>query len=183
MSRQAEPLVVIGVGNVLLGDDGAGVRTIEALDAAAKADPAILPPDTRLVDGGTLGLELLGTVRGTRGLVLVDAMRLGGSAGEVRMLDAGELDAVGGAPDGGAGTAVGELLAMARLMGWLPTEVALVGIEVGDLDVGLRLSPAVADAIPVAVSTVRRELRRMDHLLGNETQGGDPTRRMAGAMA
>ena len=183
MSRQAEALVVIGVGNVLLGDDAAGVRTIEALEAAAQADPGILPPGTRLVDGGTLGLELLGTVRGSRGLVLVDAIRLGGSAGEVRTLAAEEVDAVGGAPDGGAGTAVGELLSMARLMGWLPTEVALVGIEVGDLDVGLRLSPEVADAIPVAVSTVRRELRRMDRPFGNETHGGGATRPTQGAIA
>jgi hydrogenase maturation protease len=183
VSQQAGPLVVIGVGNVLLGDDAAGVRTIEALEAAAQADPGILPPDAQLVDGGTLGLDLLGAVRGSRGLVLVDAVRLGGRIGEVRALDARELDAVGGAPDGGPGAAVCELLATARLMGWLPTAVALVGIEVGDLDVGLHLSPAVTDAIPVAVATVRRELGRMDHLPGNETQGGDPTRPMAGALA
>ena len=134
------------------------------------------------MDGGTLGLDLLGRVRGSRGLILVDAVRLGGMVGEVRVLDALDLDAVDAAPDGGARAAVSELLATAGLMGWLPTQVALVGIEVGDLDVAIRLSPAVAGAISSAVTTVGGELRRMDHLLGNQTQGGEPIRPMAGAM-
>jgi hydrogenase maturation protease len=183
MRARTGPLVVIGVGNVLLGDDAVGVRVVEALDLAARADPGMLPPDTRLVDGGILGLELLGPVRGSRGLVLVDAVRLGGMVGEVRTLDAGDLRAVTSAPDGGARAAVGELLATAALMGWLPTQVALVGIEVGDLDAGTDLSPAVSGAMPLAVATVGRELHRMDHLLGTETQGGDPIQPLAGAMA
>jgi hydrogenase maturation protease len=174
---------MIGVGNVLLGDDGVGVRVVEALEAAARADPGLLPRDTRLVDGGTLGLDLLGTVRDARGLVLVDAVRLGGRAGDVRTLDAGDLDTLGRTPDGGTGGGVGELLAVARLMGWLPKEVAMVGIEVGELNIGLRLSPAVTGAIPAAVALVRRELRRMDHNQGNGTLIDEPTRAFAGAMA
>ncbi len=183
MSPQTAPLVVIGIGNVLLGDDGVGVRVVEALEATARADEGFLPPGTRIVDGGTLGLDLLGMVRGSRGLVLVDAARLGGRIGEVRALDAADIDAAGGARDGGAGSAVGELLAVARLMDWLPTRVAVIGIEVAAVDVGVHLSPPVAGAIPAAVTAVRRELRRMDRLHHNETQGGVPTRPMAGAMA
>lgn len=183
MSPQAAPLVVIGIGNVLLGDDGVGVRVIDALEGAAGADDALLPAGTRIVDGGTLGLDLLAILRGCRGLVLVDAVRLGGATGDVRVLDAADLDAAGVAGDGGAGSAVGELLAMARLMGWLPSQVAMIGIEVGAVEVGVRLSPPVTGAVPAAVAAVCRELRRMDHLHRNQTQGGDPIRPMAGAMA
>jgi len=177
------PLVVIGIGNVMLGDDGVGVRVVEALRALDRVDRRTLPRHTQLVDGGTLGLDLLATVKGSRGLILVDAVRLGGPIGGVRTVDGDAIGSMDRAPDGGAGTAVGELLAVARLMGWLPARVAMVGIEVGNLDVGIDCSPAVASAIPAAVTVVRRELRRMDHLLANETQGGDPTRPLAGAMA
>lgn len=175
-------LVVIGVGNVLLGDDAVGVRVVEALGVAARSDPGMLPPDTRLVDGGLLGLDLLGCVRGSRGLVLVDAVRLGGTVGEVRVLDAEDLRAVDAAA-GGARTAVMELLATSALMGWLPTQVALVGIEVGDLEAGVGLSPTVAGAVALAVTTAGCELHRMKNLLGSETQDGDPIRPMAGAVA
>ncbi len=183
MNHPVAPLVVIGVGNVMLGDDAVGVRVVEALRAQAEAASGTVPSGTRLVDGGTLGLDLLDPVRESRALVLVDAVRLGGPAGEVRVLDGHAMGSAGGAADGGAGTPVGELLAVARLMGWLPTRVAMVAIEVGDLEAGVHLSPAVAGAIPAAVAAVRRELARMAFLLSNERQGGDPTRPMAEAMA
>jgi hydrogenase maturation protease len=183
MSRAVYPLVAIGVGNVLLGDDAIGVRVIEALRTLAGSDPALLPAGTRLVDGGTLGLELLGIVSESRGLVLVDAVRLGGTPGRVRVLRGDAIACVGPGADGGAAGAVGELLAMARLMAWLPRSVTLVGVEVAELDVGTQLTPAVSGALPAAVEAVRDELDRMDGRLITGMQGGLATGRMAGARA
>ena len=79
----AGPLVVVGVGNILLRDDAIGVRVVDRLCALAEHDPVALPADTRLVDGGTLGLDLLRTVRGARGLVIIDAMALGDPVGNI----------------------------------------------------------------------------------------------------
>ncbi len=77
---------MIGVGNVLRGDDAVGVRVVEGLRAAVAGDPHALPAGTRLVDGGTLGLDLLRSIRDARAVVLVDAVRLGGPAGTVSVL-------------------------------------------------------------------------------------------------
>ena len=156
------PLVVLGVGNVLLGDDGVGLRVIDELRRLAVDDPAAIPDGTRLVDGGTLGLGLLGVMHGARSLLLLDAVSLGREPGTVSVLR-GEAIATAAGP--GVGTrpgSVGELLAVARMMGWLPDPVILVGVQVGDRGLGTELSERVEAAVPEALETVRMELRALD---------------------
>lgn len=183
MTAAALPLVVIGVGNVLLSDDAVGVRVVEALRTMAAHDPQALPPDTRLVDGGTLGMDLLRVVEAARGVVLVDAVRLGGEAGAVSVLYGDAIVSAGGHRDGQPTSAVGELLAVARLMAWLPEPVAMVGIEVADIEFGVHLSPVVEGALPVAMDAVRTELRRMDELPTTPTTGRIGAGPLAGATA
>jgi hydrogenase maturation protease len=162
MTGTEAPAVVIGVGNIMLGDDGAGVRAVEALRAVADLDPSTLPPETRLLDGGTLGLDLLGAVRGCRSLLLLDAVDLDLPAGTVQVLRGdGILEAGGRWGDATAG-GVRELLAVAHLMGWLPDTVALVGIQVDEVGYGVGLSRPVEAALPLAVEAARRELRDLD---------------------
>ena len=156
------PAVVLGVGNVLRQDDGVGVRVVQELGRLTEGDPSAVPSGTHLVDGGTLGLNLLQTVRGARSLLLVDAVNLGRAPGAVIVLRG---DAIAAAGRGGTGSGgVGELLAMARLMGWLPDPVTLLGIQAGDTGVGLGLSPDVEAAVPAAVEMARLELHALDEL-------------------
>lgn len=183
MTGPALDLAVIGVGNVLRGDDGIGVRVVEGLRTAVGQDPRALPAGTRLVDGGTLGLDLLRSIRDARAVVFVDAARLGGPVGTVSVLRGAE---VAGAADPGSDTApgaVGELVAVAGLLGWLPADVVLVGIEVADVDVRVGMSPGVAAALPVAMEAVRAEIQRMDVIPATGVSGGGATARMAGATA
>ncbi len=183
MTTPLRPLVAIGVGNVLLTDDAVGVRVIEDLRELAAHDPRVLPAGTDLVDGGTLGLDLLGLVRDARGVVLVDAVRLGAKAGTVSILHGDAIVAAGGSRDGRPTSAVGELLAVARLMGWLPEPVAMVCIEVAETGFGADLTPLVDGARRRAMDVVRGELRRMDKLPTTGIDGGGATARMAGATA
>ena len=183
MTGPAQDLAVIGVGNVLRGDDAVGVRVVEGLRQVAARDPHALPPRTRLVDGGTLGLDLLPSIREARAVVIVDATRLGGPAGTVSVLRGGEIAC---AADPGGDTAqgvLGELVAMAGFLGWLPSDVALVGIEAADIDVRVGMSPGVAAALPAAMDAVRAELHRMDVVPATGMSGGGVTARMAGATA
>ena len=156
------PAVVLGVGNVLLRDDGVGVRVVEALRSAAAADPASLPAGTRLVDGGTLGLDLLDELEGARSLLVVDAADLAQPPGMVCVLRDPELAVVAASTRHGVEGGVSGLLGMARLMGWLPSRVALVGIQTDDTSGGTELSGGVAAALPRAIEAVRAELRRLD---------------------
>ena len=183
MTGLAPDLAVIGVGNVLRGDDAVGVRVVEGLRMAVDCDPHVLPARTRLVDGGTLGLDLLRTIRDARAVVLVDAVHLGGAFGTVSVLRGDEIAGPAGHRDDTAPGALGELLATARLLGWLPGDLALVGIEVADIDFGIGMSPEVAGALPGAMSAVRAELHRMNLNPATGMAGGAATARMAGATA
>jgi len=152
VSAAGTTATVIGVGNVLMGDDGAGIAVIEMLRTGALEIGPALPDGTRLVDGGTLGLDLLGYVREAGALVIVDAVDRGDIPGAVCVLRGDELGSAG---------AVGELLDTARLVGWLPERVALIGIQVGSTGQGPGLSEPVAAALPRAAALVRTELRAL----------------------
>lgn len=178
----AGPLVVIGVGNILLRDDAVGVRVVDQLRLLAEHDPSALPTGTRLVDGGTLGLDLLRTVRDASGLVLVDAMALGERDGSVTVRWGDAVVAIGG--HGRRDTnSIGELLAIARLMGWLPEPVALVGVEAAEIDFGVELSAPVAAAVPAAMAAVRDALWRMKDQAVSEREAAGLAPRAIGAMA
>jgi hydrogenase maturation protease len=163
------PAVVIGLGNVLLGDDGVGVRVVEAMLAAAGTDPAATRPATRLVDGGTLGLGLLRFMDGARSLLLVDAVDLSRPPGTVCVLRGDEIDLAAGRWGSSISGGVGELLAAARLLDRLSAPVSLIGIQVDEVHPGTALSPRVEAAVPVAAQAVRRELLDLD--LGGSAKG------------
>lgn len=184
MTAAAEgPAVVIGVGNVLLGDDGVGVRALEALRSAARRDPSALPEATRLVDGGTLGVDLLAEIEGARSVLLLDAVDLDQPAGTVSVLR-GDAILDAGAPWGRCiPGGVGELLSVARLAGWLPGHVALVGVQVAATNAGEGLSEVVAAALPRAVAAARAELRDLDGYVDAEQRRRAATGRPEGATA
>lgn len=177
------PAVVIGVGNVLLRDDGVGVRVVEALRAVAAQDPGALPDATRLVDGGTLGIDLLANVEGARTLLLCDAVDLDQPAGTVSVLRGDDILTAGGTWGGCIPGGVGELLSVARLAGWLPESVSLVGIQVDDTSYGEGLSESVAAALPRAVERARHELRELDGLGQMARPRSDGTVATEGATA
>lgn len=180
MTGPAPDLAVIGLGNVLRGDDAVGVRVVEGLRALVAGDPRALPAGTRLVDGGTLGLDLLRSIRDAQAVVLVDAVRLGGPVGTVSVLSGEDIDGVARPPGDTYPGAVGELIAVARMLGWLPADLALVGIEVADTGVGVGMSSAVAGALPGAMEAVRIELHRMDRVPACGMHGDGATTALAG---
>ncbi len=81
MSASGGPLLVLGIGNVLLRDDGVGVQVVRELEGRVERGELELPPDTELLDGGTLGLDLLPRISDARALLLVDAIDLRASPG------------------------------------------------------------------------------------------------------
>ena len=172
------PLVVIGVGNILLRDDGVGVRAVEQLRAVVHEDPSAVPPDTRILDGGTALLGLLQELEHARGLVLVDATAFGPPAGSVTVRTGEQAVA-----DGGPAHGITDFLFTARLLGCRPDEVSVVGVEVAEIDFGTDVSAPVALALPEAVMAVRRELWRMNDQVEARGAPVGAAGRSAGAMA
>ena len=141
-------VLVLGVGNLLMGDEGVGVHVLRRLEQEAAV------PGVRLLDGGTGGINLLVEFDGVRDIVLIDATRDGQAAGSITFLQpriAGELPRGLGAHDFG----LKDLFAVADLLGWLPA-IHLFTISVEQIrPMCMELSPAVAAAVPEVVQAVR----------------------------
>jgi len=71
-----EAILVLGIGNLVMGDDGAGVRVVQELQKRY-----VFPPHVEVMDGGTLGLDLLPKLEGIGRLLMVDAVETGGEPG------------------------------------------------------------------------------------------------------
>lgn len=148
--------VVLGVGNTLQGDDGAGVQVIRQLQAARRPIPRV-----RLLDGGIPGVSLLEAVENTQALIVVDAARLQEPPGTVRVLRQGEMDEfLRGRTRSVQESGLIELLDRARLIGRLPAWRALVGIQPEVMAAGTGLSPAVSAGLKTACIHVRALIAR-----------------------
>ncbi len=143
-----EPVLVLGLGNLLLGDDAVGLRVLEELSPA--------PEGVEFVDGGTQGLALLGRLEQRRAIVILDAVGVGEPPGTVHLLRGAEIDGFRAARASTAheGSAL-ELLAVAQLLGILKCPVMVVGIEPARVATGIGLSDGVEAAMPGAVERAR----------------------------
>ena len=147
-------VLVLGLGNTLLTDDGVGVHVARQLGC----DPAT-PNWIQPLDGGTLGFRLLGTLSRADAVLIIDAAQLGAPAGTIRLFDRDELVRHIGRSDRSSAHEAGlaDLLTLARLEGFRPKYLALLGIQPQTIDWGETLSPPVAAAAlaarQLAVST------------------------------
>jgi hydrogenase maturation protease len=154
----ARHALVLGIGNILLQDEGVGVVVADRIAAAqAAGDPAV-PAGTRIVDGGTLGLDLLPMIGDADQVVIVDAVNLGRPPGTVTVLHDGAVQAALSGHVSPHQIGVGDLVAAARLTGTMPPRLALIGIQPAVIAIGLELTEPVAAAVDIAAGLVLREL-------------------------
>jgi hydrogenase maturation protease len=147
-------IAVIGIGNVLTGDDAVGPTVLRLLEAAYE-----LPEDVLVLDAGTPGLDLTAFLAGLEGVVLVDAVKARGAPGELRVW--GKEEILAKAPILAVSPhepGVREALLNADFMGVAPRVARLVGVIPASVETGIRLSPAVRAALPAALALVRDEL-------------------------
>jgi hydrogenase maturation protease len=137
--------LVLGIGNLLWADEGFGVRALEQLHAQWRFRPGV-----RLLDGGTQGLYLLPYVEGCRHLLILDAVDYGLAPGTLKVVRDDDVPAFMGAKKMSLHqTGFQEVLAVARLRGWAPLAITLIGCQPDVLeDYGGSLSDAVRGRIP-----------------------------------
>jgi hydrogenase maturation protease len=152
-AAEAEVLV-LGVGNLLMGDEGVGIHAVRALEA----EPALT--GVRLLDGGTGGANLLGEFDGVRAVILMDATYDGQRAGTITHLRprrALELPRGLGAHDFG----VKDLFTAAELVGALP-ELHVYTLSIAEIrPMCTELSPLVAEAVTALVARVHEHAAQL----------------------
>jgi hydrogenase maturation protease len=157
-------VLVAGIGNLFLGDDGFGPEVARRLAAGGSGDP--VPDAVRVVDYGIRGMHLAyDLLDGVGALVLVDALPGDGPAGTLTVLEVGPDDLGDGEFDAHGMDPVAVLANLEAMGGRLPPTY-VVGCRPADLSEGIGLSEPVAQAVGEAVVTVRR-------LVDEIVRGGD----------
>ena len=146
-------VLVLGLGNILLRDEGMGVRVVRRL-----ADNYRFPPQVTLLDGGTSGMELMGPIADCDCLILVDAVRNGSPPGTLMRFDGSELDPVFRTKLSPHQIALSDVLAALRLTGEHPERVTLFGIEPGTVETGTEPTAAVAEKEGELIAIIVKEL-------------------------
>ncbi len=153
--------VVIGLGNVVCGDDGAGVFAVQRLRERWQ-----LPPDVSVVEGGTAGLLLLPCLEDADRAILVDAVDAGEPPGTIQRYAGEEL----GRPFTGRLTphdvGVADLLGAALLVGAPPGEMLLLGVQAGTTELGASLGEPVAAALDALADAIAEQLAEWGHAVG-----------------
>jgi hydrogenase maturation protease len=150
------PTLVLGFGNVLLSDDGAGVQLVERLRSELGCQAA------EFVDGGTLSFSLLSYLVATDSMLVIDAADLNSTPGTIDLFEGAAMDDFLKSSRRRTVHEVGliDLLDMARLEDCLPSQRALLCIQPGRIDWCETLSAPVAGALPEAARLARTTLQR-----------------------
>jgi len=152
----AARMLVAGIGNLFLGDDGFGPEVVRRL-----AEQNVLPSEVRVVDYGIRGMHLAyDLLDPCDALVLVDALPAAGATGQVVVLEVSADDLGGGEFDAHGMNPMAMLSGVQRLGGTLPATY-VVGCRVAEVAEGIGLSAPVAAAVPEAVAAVRALVARL----------------------
>ncbi len=148
-------ILVLGLGNILLSDEGVGVRVIERLQEKYE-----FPERVQVLDGGVRGLALSPYLEGVKRLLAVDAVAAEKEPGSLTRLEGDEVPAFLSPKISPHQEGLADLLMAARLTDLYPEEVVLWGMEPAVVDTGLELSPLVAAQVDELVKKVVEELQR-----------------------
>jgi hydrogenase maturation protease len=145
--------VVLGVGNLVMSDEGLGVRCVEHLLLSGA-----LPPEVAIIDGGTSTNELLGDLEDLDLLVIVDAVAGGGAPGSLVRLEGDRIPAAFSNKLSPHQHGINDLLATLRFLGRAPRRVVVLGATPGRIALGLELSAEVEAALPALAAQVVAEV-------------------------
>jgi hydrogenase maturation protease len=152
MEPRKKPTLILGIGNVLLKDEGIGVRVAEKM----KEMP--LPPDVEVMDGGVGGLNLQFCIEGRKKVIVVDAVKAGAPPGTLFRFTDKDLAGKKGVMRSAHGIDFSDVVAIVNYLGTRPDEIVFLGVEPEDLSAAMGLSPKIEELIPVLISLVMKEI-------------------------
>jgi hydrogenase maturation protease len=150
-------ILVLGLGNILMSDDGVGVKVVERLREKYK-----FPERVGVLDGGIRGLALMPCLEGIRKLIVVDAVASFKTPGDLTRLAGEEVLESQTQKVFSHQGGLADLLLAARFTKLYPEEVILWGVEPAVVTPGMGLSPPIAARVDDLVEKIMEELRRWD---------------------
>ena len=146
--------VVLGIGNILLTDEGVGVRVIERLEQEYE-----LPPEVEIIDGGTCGMEMLEQLEDLDGLIVVDCVRCNQPPATPVLLKGDDVPVFFRTKLSPHQVSLSDVLASLEFTDKAPKSIAIVGMQPVSMSLGMELSPEVAARVPELVAMTLAELR------------------------
>ncbi len=146
-------VVVLGVGNILLSDEGIGVHAVTELARRYE-----LPPEVEVVDGGTSGMDCLDQVAGVDLLLIADCMRSKQPPGTITRLGGDRLQAFFKTRISPHQVGLSDVLATLNLHGIAPKQTVLIGVEPVSFALGLEPTPEIAARLPALLDALVAEL-------------------------
>ncbi len=145
---------VLGLGNILLRDEGVGVRVVEAI-----RERYTFSPDVQVIDGGTLGLDLLPLIEGKDRILIIDAVDFGKEPGYVALLNDDQIPSVLAAKMSVHSIGLSDVLFAAKLLDITPSKLRLIGIQPKSLEVGLEMSDCISDKMENLIDLALKTLK------------------------
>jgi hydrogenase maturation protease len=155
-------IVVLGVGNILLSDEGIGVRAIEKLQLDYD-----LPPEVVVIDGGTTGMEMLDDLSKSDHIIIIDAVRSGKAPASIVRLTGEQVPVFFKTKLSPHQIGLSDVLATLAFIDEQPGGVTVIGVEPVSLETGMALSPQVEARLPELMDLVVTELRELGVVVKN----------------
>ncbi len=146
--------IVIGLGNILLKDEGVGVHAVNAV-----RERYTFSPDVEIIDGGTLGLDLLHFFEGRERILIVDAVDFKKEAGYIGAIEDDKIPSTLFSKLSVHHIGLSDVLFAAKLMDFTPSKIRLIGIQPQSLDVGLDVTECISDKMEELIGTVIQTLK------------------------
>lgn len=146
-------VLVLGIGNLVMSDDAVGVLVAQRLQQGYS-----FADNVEIIDGGTLGLDLLPKLENITNLIMIDAVETGNKAGTCVRLYGQELPIALETKVSPHQMGLKDLLAVSELMGHSPKEMVLIGVQPGSIEMEIGLTAEVEAQLETLVSNVLTEL-------------------------
>ncbi len=152
-TRQQISVLVLGIGNLVMSDDGVGVLVAQRLQQGYR-----FADNVEVLDGGTLGLDLLPKLENITNLIMIDAVETGQKPGTCVRLCGQELPIALETKLSPHQMGLKDLLAVSELMGHSPKEMVLFGVQPGSVEMEIGLTAEVEAKLETLVTNVLNEL-------------------------
>ncbi len=148
-------IALIGIGNILLSDEGVGVHTVTKI-----REEWSFSPEIEIIDGGTLGLDLLPYFEKYPRILIIDAVDFGKESGYIGILENAGILASFNKKLSVHNIGLADILFACELMGIKPLEIKVIGIQPKSMDMGLQMTEEVGSKVPDLIQIVLENLKR-----------------------